>query len=444
MNSTDVLTVSQLTRAIKFNLESKFPFITVQGEISNFKVQTSGHLYFNIKDSEATLGAVMFRTEASSIKKMPKEGDQVILKGSLNVYPAQGKYQMVVKELELAGMGALLLKLEELKLKLHKLGYFKSERKKPIPLFPKVIGVVTSPTGAVIQDILHVLTRRSENFRLILNPVKVQGEGAALEIAKAIRQMNDYKLCDVMIVGRGGGSIEDLWAFNEEIVAQAIYESGIPIVAAIGHETDHTIACYVADVRAPTPSAAAEIVTKESDQIKKHFLQIKTRLTQALLSHLKHDKQKLNGYMRLPLFQSPSYLLGPYMQRIDHLREDIDDVMQRRLLQSHQKLDRIKKILEALNPKLRIVQTRSRLIEKAKSIDQALLFKLKNKEHKLTRIVEVLKALDPKNLLNKGYTIIFSEKDGSVIKSIHSIQINDKIKFLLSDGKAQAIITDKD
>lgn len=444
MNSTDVLTVSQLTRAIKFNLESKFPFITVQGEISNFKVQTSGHLYFNIKDSEATLGAVMFRTEASNIKKMPKEGDQVILKGSLNVYPAQGKYQMVVKELELAGMGALLLKLEELKLKLHKLGYFKSERKKPLPLFPKVIGVVTSPTGAVIQDILHVLTRRSENFRLILNPVKVQGEGAALEIAKAIRQMNDYKLCDVMIVGRGGGSIEDLWAFNEEIVAQAIYESGIPIVAAIGHETDHTIACYVADVRAPTPSAAAEIVTKESDQIKKHFLQIKTRLTQALLSHLKHDKQKLNGYMRLPLFQSPSYLLGPYMQRIDHLREDIDDVMQRRLLQSHQKLDRIKKILEALNPKLRIVQTRSRLIEKAKSIDQALLFKLKNKEHKLTRIVEVLKALDPKNLLNKGYTIIFSEKDGSVIKSIHSIQINDKIKFLLSDGKAQAIITDKD
>ncbi|MFN4173797.1 MAG: exodeoxyribonuclease VII large subunit, partial [Parachlamydiaceae bacterium] len=179
MNSNDILTVSQLTRAIKFNLESKFVHVALQGEISNFKAQTSGHLYFNLKDSEAQIGAVMFRMDASSLKKVPKDGDQVIIKGSLNVYPQQGKYQIIIKELEFAGLGELLLKLEALKIKLHKMGYFKSDRKKQLPAFPSVIGIVTSPTGAVIQDILNVLNRRQQNFKVLLNPVKVQGEGAA-------------------------------------------------------------------------------------------------------------------------------------------------------------------------------------------------------------------------------------------------------------------------
>ena len=253
------LTVSQLTNAIKLSLESTFPMIYLQGEVTNFKLQSSGHLYFSLKDANAMIGAVMFKGEASALKIMPKAGDQVVVKGELSVYPPKGNYQLVVRELSYVGLGELLLKLEELKIKLHQMGWFKSSHKKPLPRFPKRIGVVTSPTGAVIQDILNVLTRRFSGFHLILYPVKVQGEGAAQEIAQAIEQFNKYQIVDVMIVGRGGGSLEDLWAFNEEIVASAIFHSQIPIISAVGHETDHCIADYVADVRAPTPSAAAEM-----------------------------------------------------------------------------------------------------------------------------------------------------------------------------------------
>jgi exodeoxyribonuclease VII large subunit len=437
MNSNEVLTVSALTRAIKFNLESKFTQVTLQGEISNFKLQTSGHLYFNIKDPEAQIGAVMFRMEAATLKRMPKEGDQVIVKGSINVYPQQGKYQIVIKELEFAGLGALLLKLEELKQKLHKLGFFRSDRKKPLPPFPKVIGVVTSPTGAVIQDILNVLNRRQQNFKLILNPVKVQGEGAAQEISQAIRAMNQYQLCDVMIIGRGGGSIEDLWAFNEEIVAQAIYESKIPIIAAIGHETDHTIACYVADIRAPTPSAAAEIVVKESKSYLDQLTQMDSRLKTALLHHLKHEKQKLLGILRSPLFQRSSALLGPSMQKLDDLKESLELSIKNKIDVYKNKVERFSRIIQALNPLVKINHNKIRIKEKAYRLDQLMAFKLKNEKHKLHRIEELLKAIDPKNILNKGYSILFSEKDRSVIKSIHSIQKHDRIEFLVSDGSGR-------
>ncbi len=260
------LTVSQLTNAIKLNLESTFPRIHLQGEISNFKVQTSGHLYFSLKDVHAQISVVMFKADASLLKIMPKAGDQVIVKGALNVYPPKGNYQLIVRELAYVGIGELLQKLEALKFKLHQMGWFKNSHKKPLPRFPQRIGVVTSPTGAVIQDILNVLSRRFSGFHLILNPVKVQGEGAADEISQAIEDFNRYQSVDVMIVGRGGGSLEDLWAFNEEIVAKAIFHSQIPIISAVGHETDHCIADYVADVRAPTPSAAAEIVIAEKKQ----------------------------------------------------------------------------------------------------------------------------------------------------------------------------------
>jgi exodeoxyribonuclease VII large subunit len=246
-----VLSVSGLTQSIKMLLEGQFSFVAVQGEVSNCKLQASGHLYFSIKDANAQLSAVMFKGDLAKVPRLPKDGDQVILKGGLNVYPPSGKYQIVVRTLEWAGVGALLLQLEALKAKLKGLGYFDSGRKKPLPKFPKTIGVVTSPTGAVIQDILNVLERRISEFHLILNPVKVQGPGASQEIAAAIDFFNKHQLADVLIVGRGGGSLEDLWAFNEEVVAAAIFRSQIPVVSAVGHETDFTLADFVADVRAP-------------------------------------------------------------------------------------------------------------------------------------------------------------------------------------------------
>lgn len=289
------LTVSQLTQAIKSSLESNFPSILLQGEVSNSKLHSSGHFYFSLKDSGAQIGAVMYR---SDVKVIPKDGDQVIVRGDINVYPPSGKYQIIAKELRPVGVGELLLKLEELKVKLHKKGYFKKDHKRPLPKMPRRIGVITSPTGAAIQDILNILTRRFSGFHLILNPVKVQGEGAAQEIAQAIQQFNDFDLVDVMIVGRGGGSIEDLWAFNEEIVADALYNSRIPTISAVGHETDHCIADYVADVRAPTPSAAAEIVIAEKAHQLQQLGQIQQRMQQTLRHLIRHQMQQLEGVKR--------------------------------------------------------------------------------------------------------------------------------------------------
>lgn len=332
------LTVTQLTQAIKLSLEAGFANVWLQGEISNCKCQTSGHLYFSLKDAQAQISAVMFRANVATLPFMPKDGNHVIVRGELNVYPPSGKYQLIVRELQQVGVGALLLKLEELKQKIHRKGWFKQEYKKPLPKFPKRIGVVTSPTGAAIQDILNILKRRFSGFNLILNPVKVQGEGSAQEIAEAIKQFNHYDLCDVMIVGRGGGSMEDLWAFNEEIVAEAIFHSKIPIISAVGHEIDHCIADYVADVRAPTPSAAAEIVIAEKSQQLNYLAQSKQRLQQTIYQLIRHDRRRLEGVMKQPIFLSATRLLGPWMQRLDHLREDIDVFLRQSLMQKRLRL----------------------------------------------------------------------------------------------------------
>jgi exodeoxyribonuclease VII large subunit len=488
MNDAPVLTVSQATNAIKLCLESNFPLLWIQGEISNFKLQTSGHLYFSLKDANAQLAAVMFRADATKLKILPKDGDHIIVRGELNVYPPSGKYQMVVRDLQLMGLGALLQKLEERKIKLHKLGWFDPIHKKPLPKLPKVIGVVTSPTGAAIQDILNILTRRFSGFELILNPVKVQGEGAAEEIAEAIHFFNQYKLVDVMIVGRGGGSIEDLWAFNEEIVAKAIFESQIPIISAVGHETDHCIADYVADVRAPTPSAAAEIVIAEKAKEQQHLLQLTRRLVDTVQHIIRHDKKRLDGILKQPVFNSPLTLLGKWMQRLDDLRQDLDqsiynDLSRKRLmlqaqnrhLQSLKPTTQIAHFRQKLNYwdkalqvaiKQRHAQLKKSLLEKTEKLTYTWQSKqdkrrhlfsaegrvkelndlwqrgLKLRKEKLFNTTQALQVVNPKNLLTKGYCILFSEKESSVITSVHSVEKDDPIKVILSDGNLITTVKD--
>jgi exodeoxyribonuclease VII large subunit len=356
-----ILTVSQLTGDIKNHLENNFPSLWLQGEISNAKMHTSGHFYFSLKDATSQIGAVMFRGNASSLKVTPKDGDKVIVHGCLNVFPPSGKYQIVVDQLKLAGIGELLLKLEELKQKLNKLGWFKKERKRPLPKFPKRIGVVTSPTGAAIQDILHILTRRFSGFHLILNPVRVQGEGAAKEIAQAINDFNTYELADVLIVGRGGGSFEDLWAFNEEIVAEAVFNSKIPIVCAVGHETDHCIAEYVADVRAPTPSAAAEIVIGERLHQIKFLEQTQQRLLQTVKHLLRHYRHRFDGILRQPVFRNPYAILGTWMQKLDDSRQMLDQSVKQLLIQKNMMLEGRKKVLQSIKPTAVILQYRNKL-----------------------------------------------------------------------------------
>jgi len=438
-----LLTVSQLTQAIKLSLEATFPILSVQGEISNFKKQTSGHLYFCIKDAGAQISAVMFRAEAQSLRHLPKEGDQIIATAELTVYPPRGGYQLVIREMRLAGVGELLLKLEELKQKLQQRGWFAAEHKKPLPKLPKRIGVITSPTGAVIQDILHVLSRRYANFQLILNPVKVQGEGAAEEIARAIEQCNHYELADVLIVGRGGGSIEDLWAFNEERVASAIYHSRIPVISAVGHETDFTIADLVADVRAPTPSAAAELVIAEKAHQLQHLATLYMRLRQTIAHLIKQQRAKLQGFKRHPFFGSPYALLGPWLQRIDHLRMEFDQRIELKLRHAKMTLRAQRQHALALQPTMRILTDKRRLQALSLSLWRCWQARALHRRQQLTGLTAALRAVDPSQVLRRGYSILFSEKDGSVISSVSALEEDQRVKLLLSDGEARLTVNQK-
>ncbi len=413
-----VFSVSELTLAIKSLLEPQFRGISLQGEISNFKLQASGHLYFSLKDAGAQVSAVMFRGNAASLDRMPKEGDQVIAEGELSLYMPRGQYQIVIRKLQFLGQGELLLKLQQLKNELNARGWFDKSIKKSLPKFPKTIGVITSPTGAVIQDILNVLTRRFSGFHVILNPVKVQGPGSSLEIAKAIKDFNTHAMADVLIVGRGGGSIEDLWAFNEEIVAKAIYESKIPVVSAIGHETDFTIADFVADVRAPTPSAAAEMVVAEKTNLLKFLKNTRDFLRQRITYQIRQSHQHLDALKRHPLLSSPKNILLQPMQQLDDLRNDLDTSMERLLGDRSQMLNGSRQRLALLNPSSQI----------------------REKKERLATLSGHLRSLNPKNLLKKGYSLV-TTPTGSVIFSAKELKTNQPFNILLHDGRVDATAT---
>ena len=413
-----ILSVSELTAAIKAVLEPNFRGLSVKGEISNFKQQSSGHLYFSLKDAGAQISAVLFRGSAANLSRMPKDGDQVIASGEMSLYAPRGQYQLVIRELQFMGLGELLMKFHQLKDQLKARGWFDPERKKPLPKFPKRIGVVTSPTGAVIRDILHVLKRRFAGIHVILSPVKVQGEGAAQAIARAIQEFNRFGGCDVLIVGRGGGSIEDLWAFNEEIVAKAIFESKIPIISAVGHETDFTIADWVADVRAPTPSAAAEIAVHEKTNLLKFFSDARKTCKHRILQRIGQEKQLLSNLHRHPLFSSSHRLLSKQIQQIDAARSALD----------------------LLKPSNRIEQWLQRFTPYRHRCEVAVRAVVREKRERLIRLWDHLRSLDPRNLLKNGYSILFFEKDSSIILSAKDLQPKQRFTALLHDGKVDASV----
>ncbi len=460
----EILTVSELTTAIKKQLESRFSFIQVRGEITNLKEQSSGHFYFTLKDADAQIAAVLFKGSAQSLSQLPKGGDQVVLKGELSLYAPRGNYQIIVRELEYLGVGQLLVKLHALKAKLAEKGWFEPSRKKKLPKYPRTIGVVTSPTGSVIQDILHVLTRRFSTFHLILNPVKVQGEGSAQEIAKAIDQFNRYHMADLLIVGRGGGSLEDLWAFNEEIVAQAIYNSKIPIISAVGHETDFCIADFVADLRAPTPSAAAEMAIAEKSQQLTFLNQAHTTLSGMLQTRTQAHRKYLDRIKKEPYFSSAYTLLGTQLQKIDDIKEDLTRSMQGILERNRLKITALSKLNVTLKPSTQVDILKQKLNRLKSSLshtlNQQLLFFSKisdseiksnqlnakifnmiaEKRNRLKQLASHLKAIDPKNLLTKGYCILFQEKKDSVILSKQELENKQPVRIVLQDGQVNAII----
>lgn len=371
-----------------------------------------------MKDAGAQISAVLFQRNAAQLSRMPKDGDQIIAKGELSLYAPQGKYQIVVREIQFLGRGELLIRLQQLKETLEARGWFSSEKKKRLPRFPQRIGLITSPTGAALRDMLHVLKRRSPSAKILLNPVHVQGERAAPEIAAAIAECNRFRMADLLIVGRGGGSIEDLWAFNEEIVAKAIFESEIPIISAVGHETDYTIADWVADVRAPTPSAAAEIAVAETAHLIAFLAQARQTSRQRISQRTAQEKKRLCALKSHPLFSSPYRLLAQPTQQIDSARST----------------------LELLKPSNRLRMVREKLLSLQEGWILAMKRILREKKQRISFLWEHLRSLDPNHLLKKGYAILFCEKSSSVILSAKELQPGQIFSALLHDGRAGASV----
>ncbi len=433
-----ILSVTELTLAIKRQLEPQFAHIQVKGEVTNIRAQSSGHLYFSLKDQGSQISAVLFKGNARNVSRLPKAGDQVVVLGELSLYAPRGSYQIIVRELEHAGVGELLMKLHRLKEELKARGWFSPAHKKPLPKYPKIIGVVTSPTGSVIQDIIHVLKRRFPYFHLILSPVRVQGKEAAEEIAIAIKTFNTHQMVDVMIVGRGGGSLEDLWPFNEECVAEAIFYSKIPIISAVGHETDVTLADSVADIRAPTPSAAAEISVKEQATQNEILMQTQERLDHILKQKMRHVSALIQGAARHPLLASPFAILSEHYQRIDDFSTQLDTSFHHKLSRLDLQLIALKRELQGKRPQGEIAQLRQKLQSYADGIHIAMTHLLKRKEDHIKQLFIHINAVNPESILKKGYCIPFAEKGNSVMMSSRVVTPGLGLCLRFHDGTVRA------
>ena len=414
----NVHSVSSLTQEIKHLFEVNFKYIKVKGEVSNLKRQQSGHVYFTLKDKMSAISVALFAGNARNTLT-PKDGDEVIIEGEISLYAPRGSYQIIAKRVSKTGAGDLLMKLHLLKEELQAKGYFDKGIKKPLPTFPKKIGVVTSGTGSVIKDIIHVLSRRYPNFQLVLNPVAVQGAGAEREIARAITDFNKYDLVDVMIVGRGGGSLEDLFCFNEKVVAEAIYQSKIPVISACGHETDFTIADFVADVRAPTPSAAAEIAVPDKGAIHQNLAKLESAIRNCTLARVKAHKASVEKIAKNRCFESPYSMLSIFIQNLDNLVSGLDSAMGRFVRGKKQFVADKKRSLQLFSPQNRVKQARE----------------------KMNALTKHLSSVNPRNLLKKGYSLLFKEGTKEVISSTKGLRESDTIEAQLSSGSVLATIT---
>lgn len=414
-----IFSVGEITFQIKAALESNFHDVWVEGEVSNFRPSSSGHCYFSLKDDSSVLNAVIFSRTFSSVKFKMEDGLKVICYGSVDVYAPRGQYQLIIEKVEPKGIGSLQLALEQLKEKLEKEGLFRPERKKPIPYLPGTIGVVTSPTGAAIKDILKVLERRFKDVHIILNPVRVQGEGAGGEIAQAIKEFNLFnerlprgEKIDVLIVGRGGGSIEDLWAFNEEVVCRAIAASRIPVISAVGHERDVTVSDLVADMRAPTPSAAAEIVIPRKEDLREKLDGLTGGLTQAWEQMEEGGKEAVEGFLRR---------LSMAMSHVFEINRN--------------QLEQTRKRLSSLNPAVAIPQHKARIIDLSRQIQTGMEHCLKLKYSRFSGIAEKMASLNPLNILGRGYSVTFTGAEDRIVKDASTLAKGDTIKTRVFKGE---------
>ncbi|AEI41239.1 exodeoxyribonuclease VII large subunit [Paenibacillus mucilaginosus] len=433
-----VYSIKELNRFIKMLLEgnNRLQDVWVRGEISNFTHHSSGHMYFTLKDADSRLKSIMFASYNQRLPFIPKEGTKVLACGNISVYERDGQYQFYVTQMQPDGIGSLYLAFEQLKKKLEAEGLFDPQRKKALPKYPRSIGVITSPTGAAVRDIMITLQRRFPNVPVLLYPVLVQGKGAAPSIVKAIKEMNARAEADVLIVGRGGGSLEELWAFNEEIVARAIAASRIPVISAVGHETDFTIADFAADLRAATPTAAAELAVPHHLELKQQVGYLRQGLQAGLNKQLERSREKLRRLQRSPYLTDPrrQLLLHP-AQRLDRLREQLAFKAGARVTRAQERLIRTERRLASFNPREQVIYSRRRLDTAERQLRQAMQAELKKKTQELVSAMRQLDALSPLKVMQRGYGLVYDEREQELVKSVRQVQIGDILKLRLSDGR---------
>jgi exodeoxyribonuclease VII large subunit len=436
-----VYTVSELTAGIKGTLEGAFPAVWVEGEISNLRMPSSGHAYFTLKDEGAQLSAVLFRGRGRRVRFEPEDGMHVLAFGGLDVYAARGQYQLVVELMEPQGVGALQLAFEQLKRKLEAEGLFDDGRKRKLPVFPRVIGIVTSPTGAAIRDMLNIIGRRFGDLHILIAPVRVQGDGAPAEIVQALINLQEMAELDVIVVGRGGGSIEDLWAFNDEAVARAIVACRVPVISAVGHETDFTIADFVADLRAPTPSGAAELVVCEKLAVIERLVDLYARLKQAVVADVTARRERLEFLARRRVLTDPARALRDLYRRLDELQGRLRLGLRAGQRQVRHRLALLTQALSAKNPAARIAAETALLGQLRGRLVSAAAHGAKASRARFATSVGRLESLSPLAVLSRGYSVT-RLPSGALVRSAAQARSGDLLEILLHQGALGARVTE--
>jgi exodeoxyribonuclease VII large subunit len=438
------LSVTELTAQVRTALEARFASVWVEGEISNFKAAASGHWYFTVKDEGAQLHAKCFRGVNGRIRFRPSDGLQVRVRGRLSVYEPRGEYELIVEALDPVGAGALRVAFEQMRDRLAAEGLFDEELKQPLPLFPRRVGVVTSPTGAAIRDILTVLARRTRTVHVLFAPTRVQGEGAGSEIAQAIRLLNDFnehvlsegrddECIDVIIVGRGGGSAEDLWAFNEEQLARTIRASGIPVISAVGHETDVTIADFAADLRAATPSAAAEMVAAREDELAAYVLGLTRDLVRALRSGVVDARLRVQEAAMSPAFDETRERLHEARGRVDEAAHRVETLMMRAAQTARRRADSVSRRLSPARLGARVSAAHARFIVLRAEQSAAMTSRLEEARARLTAAAASLDALSPLAVLKRGYAMA-EDRRGKLLRDAREVKAGEPLRLRLAEG----------
>ena len=442
----EVLSVGAFTRRMRSVVESQFGDVWVEGEASNVRRQSSGHTYFTLKDATAQIACVLFAGQAAQLRGVKiTDGDQLQIFGQVTIYEMRGQYQIVVRRVAEVGAGALQAKFEELKRRLHAEGLFDAARKKSLPAFPQRVGVVTSPTGAALRDFLNVLSRRQRGIAVLVSPVRVQGRGAAAEIAKAIKELaradaNGLPRVDVIVVTRGGGSLEDLWEFNEEVVARAIAESEIPVISAIGHEIDFTIADFAADVRAPTPSAAAELLSADQREVLDRIRAVHLRMNRVVGAVFERQRQTLHGFQRTAVFQAPARAIREMAQTLDRGSDNLLRSVREAATIVSRRIETMAIRLDRQDPAAKIASYQRDISRALDGMSSRLMLRKQHLASECEKSAAVLEALSPMKALGRGYSLTHRPNGGVVLRA-DTLTDGDEILTTFADGVARSIVS---